>query len=360
MSFESLAPALYRPTEMELEIVARVEESHNVISLVLRPADDSDVAPFQAGQHLVLRLADVPQRPVATYTISSAPHDRRGYRISVKLDAAGQGGSRYVHETAQVGTRLRVSGPRGSFVLAGDDRPVILLTGGIGITPALSMVHDLAQGPARPVYFIHACNNRSEHSFQDELREITRDRPWIRLFTAYTSGTAEDVDQGHCQHLGLVDRETLRRLLPLDHYRAYMCGPTGFMDAMRRTLIGLGVQDQDIRQESFGGALPASSAASPAAVPLAEPGDAAAGGIAVRFGRVGLEAAWDGGANLLDFAEAQGLSPDFSCRAGVCGSCQCSLLKGEVEYDEEPLDPLPEGMILLCCARPKGPIELDL
>lgn len=360
MSYESVVPAIARQNEMELEVVERVEESHNVVSLVLQPADKTHVAPFQAGQHLVLRLADVPQRPIATYTISSAPHDRRGYRISVKLDAAGQGGSRYVHQIAKVGTRLRVSGPRGSFVLAQNDRPVILLTGGIGITPALSMLHDLAQGPARPVYFIHACNDRNDHCFQDELRRITRDRPWIRVFTAYASGTAEDVAQGLCQHLGLLDRKTLRGVLPLDNYQVYMCGPTGFMDAMRRTLTDLGLQDHDIRQESFGSALPASSAKTPPADPIAGAQTATAPGIKVRFGRADLDATWDGGANLLDFAEAQGLSPDFSCRAGVCGSCQCTLLHGEIEYDEEPLDPLPEGTILLCCARPKGPIELDL
>lgn len=352
MSYESSDPRSTRSTEIELEVVERVRQSRNVVSFLLRPTGAAGFVPFRAGQHLAFRLG-LPKRAVATYTISSAPHDHSGYRISVKLEQNGLGGSDYFHGTAQVGTRLRATGPRGSFVLAEDDRPVILLSGGIGITPALAMLHELAQAKARPVFFIHACNDGSEHSFARELQDIARDRPWIRILTAYATGDANDVAQGACDHLGLLDRDTLRSWLPLDHYRVYMCGPAGFMDAMRVTLRGLGIADADIRQESFGSPLPPSSTdLRRAPTPETE--------AVVRFGRSGLDAAWDGAANLLEFAETQGLSPDFSCRAGVCGSCQCGLLSGEVEYDEEPLDPLPEGQILLCCSRPRGPVELDL
>lgn len=353
MSYESPdAVGIARSTEIELEVTERVQQSRNVISLTLRPIGGPGFVPFRAGQHLAFRLG-LPQRPVATYTISSTPRDSGGYRISVKHEPQGQGGSDYFHNEARIGTRLRATAPRGSFVLADDQRPVILLSGGIGITPALSMLHELALAEPRPVYFIHACNDRSEHNFQQELDGIAQGRPWIRILTAYAAGNADDLAQGTCQHLGLLDRDTLRNWLPLDNYRVYMCGPGGFMDAMRAVLVGLGLKDEDIRQESFGSPLPASSAS-------VRPVAAEQSGVGVRFGRTGLESTWDGAANLLDFAEAQGLSPDFSCRAGVCGSCQCGLLSGEIEYDEEPLDPLPEGQILLCCSRPKGPIELDL
>ncbi|KRW95163.1 2Fe-2S iron-sulfur cluster-binding protein [Paracoccus sp. MKU1] len=351
MSYESLAASAARSAEIELEVVERVQQSRNVVSLTLRPTDPTGFVPFRAGQHLAFRLG-LPQRSVATYTISSSPRDRGRYRISVKHEPQGQGGSDYFHSKAQVGTRLRALAPRGSFVLAEDNRPVILLSGGIGITPALSMLHELAQGAPRPVYFIHACSDASEHNFQQEVAGIARGRPWIRILTAYAAGSADDLAHGNCQHLGILDRDMLRGWLPLDDYRVYMCGPGGFMDAMRAALTGLGLADSDIRQESFGSPLPANSAQ---VRPTAEQS-----GVEVRFGRTGLDSTWNGAANLLEFAEAQGLSPDFSCRAGVCGSCQCGLLNGEVEYDEEPLDPLPPGQILLCCSRPKGPIELDL
>jgi len=352
MSYVSPAASVAQSTELELEIVERVQQSRNVVSLTLRPTDPKGFVPFRAGQHLAFRLG-LPECPVATYTISSSPRDRSGYRISVKLEPQGRGGSDYFHHKAQVGTMLRAIAPRGSFVLTDDDRPVILLSGGIGITPALSMLHDLASDSSRPVYFIHACNDASEHNFRQELAGIARERPWVRILTAYANGTAADLIQGNCQHLGILDRDTLRSWLPLDDYRVYMCGPGAFMDAMRAALTALGLADGDIRQESFGSPLPTSSVQlRPAVAELSAAG--------VRFGRSGLNSTWDGATNLLEFAEAQGLSPDFSCRTGVCGSCQCGLLKGEVEYDEEPLDPLPEGQILLCCSRPKGPIELDL
>lgn len=151
MSYEDADLGDTRTGEMELEVIERVRESRHVVSLRLRPTAISAYTPFEAGQHLVLRLG-LSQRPLATYTVSSPAHDGSGYRISVKLEPGGHGGSRYVHEEAQVGTRLRALGPRGAFVLVRDDRPVILLTGGIGITPAIAMLHDLARGPARPTY----------------------------------------------------------------------------------------------------------------------------------------------------------------------------------------------------------------
>jgi len=339
------------PADQDLVVTRRVRESRDVVSLYLEPAAGGSLRPFRAGQHLPLRLA-LPGRAIATYTISSDCGDVGSYRISVKREAGGLGGSAWLHDMAPEGTVIRAAAPRGSFVVEPADNPVILLTGGVGITPALSMLHELVREGRRKVWFIHACNSAEEHSFAGELRALTEGNPLVRCAVAYANGTREDLARGACQHLGFIDRDFLQRLLPLDAYHCYFCGPAPFMAAVRGLLTGMGLPDAAIRQEDFGGAA--------TAPPPARPVSVEAGGAEVRFALSGQVATWDGSESLLDFAEARGLQPEFSCRNGVCGTCACALVSGEVDYVEDPLDPPPEGQVLICCARPRGPVELAL
>ncbi|WP_417480657.1 2Fe-2S iron-sulfur cluster-binding protein [Maricaulis maris] len=341
---------------LTLEVAERVRESRNVVSFRFKVVE-GDLAPFTAGQYLPIRLG-LPERPISTYTISSDPRDRSGYRISVKLEPEGKGGSRHLHEAAEVGARFLAERPRGKFVLAEDDRPVLLLTGGIGVTPALAMLAELARHPDRPTWFVHACQNAQEHSFADEVAALAGAAPHVSTHVAYAEGCEEDLAEGRCQSIGLLDRETLRMLLPQDAYRVYLCGPDGFMTAMRAVLVSLGVPDSEIQQESFGGAL----AEAPRQEPTGRPAAASdGGGPVVRFARSDLEFTWDGSSGtLLEFAEAQGLSPNFECRDGICGTCACRKLSGEVAYAEEPLDSPEDGHVLLCCSVPKGDVTLDI
>lgn len=339
--------------DQELIVARRVQESRDVISFYLKPADGESLRPFKAGQHLPLRLG-LPDRAIATYTISSPSHDAGSYRISVKREQGGLGGSAWLHDVASVGTVIRAAGPRGSFVLQAADNPVILLTGGIGITPALSMLHELIREGRRKVWFIHACNGAEEHSFVEELQALTTGNPLVHCAIAYANGTPEDLSRAACQHLGLVDRDFLQALLPLDAYHCYLCGPEPFMVAMRGLLTSMGLPDSLIRQESFGG-----FASTPSLRQASSPATGETGA-EVRFTLSARSAAWDDSETLLDFAEAQGLTPEFSCRNGVCGTCACQLVSGEVDYVEDPLEQPPAGHVLICCARPRGPIELAL
>ena len=340
--------------DLNLVVADRVQESRNVVSFVLRATTGEPLAPFRAGQHLPLRLG-LHGRNIATYTLSSAEDATDSYRISVKLEPNGLGGSHFLHQQAQIGTVLRTGAPRGSFVLEAAPNPVVLITGGIGVTPAISMLHALARQAGREVYFIHACNDRSEHSFADEVQALAANRPWVRVFNAYATGTEKDIRSGHCHHLGFVDRNVLRRLLPLDDYHVYLCGPPGFMTAIETALQSLGVTKAAVRREVFGQA----ALNPPVAETPATKSDAR--GKTIEFTRSGLKVAWsDSFTSLLDFAEAQGLEPEFSCRAGVCGNCACRLLAGEVDYATEPLDWPADGQVLLCCSRPNGHIALDL
>jgi ferredoxin-NADP reductase len=340
-------------SSLDLVVAARQRESRAVVSLVLRAAEGGPLPAFRAGQHLPLWLG-LPGRNIATYTLSSPDHDLGQYRISIKLEPDGQGGSRHLH-AAEVGTRLKASAPRGGFVLHSAPNPVVLLTGGIGITPALSMLHRLARDGQREVAFLHACNDAGDQCFAAEVAEVAAGQPQIRVVQAYANGSEADLAAGRCHHLGLIDRDLLRRVLPLDDHHVYLCGPSGFMAAQTAALRSLGVAEANIRTEVF--APPRSAPVVPAAAMPAPVTD----GPAVRFVRSGKTATWTAGMpSLLDFAEAQGLVPEFSCRSGVCGTCACRLIDGAVDYDTDPLDPPAPGDILLCCARPRGPITLDL
>lgn len=340
---------------MLLEVAARQVESADVVSLWLKVVEGR-FHPFVAGQHLPLRLG-LPGRALATYTIASDPADQRGYRISVKRAPGGKGGSAFLHDQAPIGQRIPAEPPRGRFTLADDDRPVLLLTGGIGITPALAMLPVLARQPTRPVYFVHACRDLADHGFGAEIAAQIAQAPHIRAVTAFAEGGPDDLAQGLCQKIGWIDRAWLRALLPQDAYHAYLCGPEGFLQAMRAALTSLGLAPEAIHQESFGGAPAPNPAPNPVPGPVPGPAKAPM----VHFVKSQIRVAWDGShESLLDLAEAQGLRPDFECRAGLCGSCLCTRISGEVTHSEDLIDSPPAGKIYLCCAIPKADLELDL
>jgi len=160
---------------------------------------------------------------------------------------------------------------------------------------------------------------------------------------------------------GLITRETLQRLLPLDDYDVYLCGPTRFMQTNFRLLRSLGVDQARIRHEFFGPAsvlgldeVDVQSSPAPVVIPEASVPS-------VCFMPSGKTRAWDPSCHsLLDFAEAEGFKPPFSCRAGLCGSCASKLIGGTVEYFEQPLDEPQDGEVLLCCARPSTAITLRI
>lgn len=344
------------PGMMPFRVARKQRETGEITSFYLEPVQPGDWRPFRAGQHLAIAL-DCPGRPLATYTISSGPEQRGFYRITVKREAEGLGGSRHLHEQIEEGATLMVSPPRGRFLVEEGRGPVLLLTGGVGITPAVSMLHELAANPSRPVAFIHSAQSGEHHVLDAEVRALAARAPHVSVHIAYAAASDEEVAAGSCDVAGMLDRAALRRLLPLDAWEVYLCGPPGFMTAMRHALTDLGIPKSSIRQEIFSRqpAIHAKDAIAPKEEAPASSGPM----VAFRSGAPAL--AWDDAAgSLLDFVEEAGFAPDFSCRAGICGTCACRLLEGEVSYDELPLEEPEPGFVLLCCSRPKGHVTLDL
>jgi ferredoxin-NADP reductase len=356
----------------ELKVVAKKRESSTITSFHLEPADADGWRDFRPGQFLVFRIPTPDGGTVLrNYSVSCAPGISGRYRITVKREAAPAAGlpdgisSCHLHDHVQAGDVLVAEGPRGDFVLdEKSERPVVLLSGGVGLTPLVSMLHALALRSGRRIFFIHACDNGEVHALREEVDRLAASRSGILAHFCYRFPTEQDRVSGCFHSEGVISRELLQRLLPLDDYDFYLCGPSPFMQAVHGALRGLGVARQRIAYEFFGPATVLEDPVAgegPATLPPVEPAQPVDGGATVEFRKSGLKAAWNEAAeSLLAFAEQQGLSPDFSCRAGICGTCKSRLVAGEVSYFEEPLDEPVAGEVFLCCSRPKGAIVLDL
>ena len=389
----------------QFKVVNKVQESTVITSFYLQPEDNEALWPAAAGQYLTLRIPTPDGSVLRTYSISSDVKNTDTYRITVKREAAppkaecvSNGvGSCWLHDEVEVGHSIEIAPPRGVFVLDENSaRPVLLLSGGVGQTPLLSMLHRLKR-TSRDAWYLHACENGDVHAMQAEVSKLLGPSEGrIRSVVAYGNPLAADREMGSFDHEGFIDKALLQSLLPIDDYDVYLCGPTAFMVAMYQLLLALGVAKPRIAYEFFGKAtaldaliaeeqtMPdvSSKVASNAPASLANltfitnPDawgvDAISQAIdrkstgagteqTVVFSRSGLTVDWSSSnTSLLQIAEANGLAPNFSCRSGICNSCKSPLLEGEVEYFEEPLDSPDSNEVLLCCSRPVGRVVIDL
>jgi len=345
--------------------VARVAtESADIRSLYLEPDDGEALLPFRAGQFLTLRVTPQKEPMVRTYTVSSAPADPH-YRISVKREEKGSV-SRYLHETLSTGDTIDIKAPRGAFHIDTEEsRPAVLLAGGIGITPMVSMARHVAMEGLRTrclrrLTIIHAAKTTGQRAFAETFRDLERGTGGQIRYVSVISNPAPGEEPGSAFNgAGRITAKTLQQVLPLDDYDFFLCGPPSFMQSLYDMLQELGVSDARIFAEAFG---PASLVRKRdgAAPPLAaiEEADKAM----VRFAWSGIERRWNSGdATLLELAEARGLTPAFSCRGGSCGTCATRLTKGSVAYRTAPTADHATDEVLICCAVPaKGTQVLEL
>jgi len=338
-------------------------ESRSIISLLLVPADGHPLVAAEPGQFVVLRLRPNPDLPpmLRSYSLSDAPSADH-YRVSIKQEINGVA-STYVHKYLRVGDVLDVSAPRGSFTLQSGDRPIVLLSAGVGATPVLSMLHALAaEKSTRQVWWLFGARNRSDHPFAQESRDLVQLLPHYRSRILYSRPGSND-------RLGFDFDATGRLAVPvLDELGVsrdadfYLCGPTAFLDDLSAGLAAWGVAANRVHKEIFGPGKSMTPGISPKpARPVHAPPGPAGEGPQVSFPRSGLTVPWDEKyQNLLEFAEACDVPVRWSCRTGVCHNCESGLISGSVKYDPEPLEPPAAGNVLICCSRPREDTVIDI
>jgi ferredoxin-NADP reductase/MOSC domain-containing protein YiiM len=338
-------------------VAASTPESASVRSLVLEPVDGEPLAGFLPGQFLALRLAPPDEHAAVLRSYSlAAPADERCFRIAVKREAGGLA-SGFLHDRVAVGDVVAVGAPRGDFTLDLDDsRPVVLLSAGVGVTPVLAMLGALARlASTRAVWWVHGARNGAEHPFAEEVRDLLSRLPAARSHVRYSRPRRDDLPGLDYDEVGRVDLDALLDLgVPRDA-DFYLCGPAGFLREMTAALLGWGVAPERLHREVFGPE-PRDDAPDPHP-PSGPPGR----GPDVAFSRSALTVKWDEHyGSLLELAEACDVPADWSCRTGVCHRCESGLVEGAVDYVPEPLDDPAPGQVLLCCARPRGPVAIDL
>ena len=354
------ATELAWPGWRRLRVTAIDHESDSVISVRLVPADGGPAAPARPGQFLTVRLRPDPGAVplLRTYSLSGAPN-AESYRISVKREPHGAA-SGYLHTRLRVGDVIEAGAPRGSFVLRPGDRPVVLISAGVGATPVLAMLHVLAaERSARPVWWVYGARDGSEHPFEQEARALLGQLPDAHRIVCYSHPRPQD---GNFDVAGRVTAGVLDKAGVPAGADFYLCGPAQFMHDIAAALTARGAAPDRVSREIFGPADPITPGvvAAPERAPhppAGEPGQ----GPAISFSRSNLSVAWDPAfASLLELAEACDVPVRFSCRSGVCHTCETGLVSGEVSYRPDPLEPPEPGSALICCSQPAGEVTLDL
>jgi ferredoxin-NADP reductase len=259
---------------------------------------------------------------------------------------------------------LDVSSPRGSFILQSGDEPVVLLSAGIGVTPVLAMLYALATARStRSVLWLHAARDGEHHPFAGEVRDLMHALPHGRSYVCFSRPGSRDRMGTDFDATGHLSRSIFDEVGVPREANVYLCGPALFMAEMKETLATLGVVPERIHVEIFNGG----ESMTPGVVGVATrtphlPSDDANTGPLVSFARSGIAAHWKASAyqSILELTEACDIPVRWSCRAGVCHSCESGLVSGEVVYGPEPLDKPADGNVLVCCSQPSSDLVIDL
>ena len=229
------------------KLAARVQESAEITSFYFRPVDQQPILDFAPGQYIGMKLMIDGEEVRRNYSLSALAQVGR-YRISVKRETGGVV-SNYLHDRLQVGDTLELFPPAGEFTLTASEKPLVLISGGVGITPTLSML-EAALATQRPIHFIHCARNANVHAFRNWVDELAEQHPQLQRFYCY----AEPDEQGPAaDHVGLLTEDVLAKWLPQERdVDAYFLGPKGFMSVVKRQLKALGVPEKQSRYEFFG------------------------------------------------------------------------------------------------------------
>ncbi len=350
----------------KFEIAKRVEEARDIVSFYLTPHDKKALPVFRPGQYLTFRL-EIPgqDKPVIRcYSLSDRYHEDY-YRVSIKRVPAPPGkdcppgvSSNFFHDHLKTGSIVDVKAPSGKFYLnEQSDAGVVLIAGGVGITPMISMLNTLTEsGSKREIWFFYGVRNSAELAMKKHLKSIDELFDNVHLHLCFSDPLESDEPGVDFHHAGRVSVDLFRTLLPSNNFEYYMCGPPPMMQGVTEALAKWGVPDKDVHFEAFG---PASVKKKKPASP--ETGKADSGRqVEVEFVKSGKKLAWDASCeSILEFAENHGIEMACGCRAGNCGTCQVAVRQGKVGYTSEHDIDIEAGSCLACIAVPDGNIALD-
>ena len=347
-----------------LTVTAIDTECADVLSLTMQDAESQPLRTALPGQYVVLRLRPTAGGPPLFRSYSlSGPASPERYRISVKVEPNGVAGT-YLRDHLRVGNVLDVSLPRGSFTLRAEERPLVLLSAGIGVTPVLAMLYVLAESRStRQILWLYQARDREHHPFAAEVRRLMLLLGHGRSYVCYSRPGASDKAGEDFDSDGHLSRSVFDKVGIAPESDVYLCGPTRFMGDMKEALAMCGVAPERIYVELFNGSESMTPGIVGAATrPPHPPEHDATDGALVSFARSGIAAHWNPTRyqSLLELAEACDVPVRWSCRTGVCHSCETGLVSGAVVYEPQPLDNPAEGNLLVCCSQPIRDVVIDL
>ena len=334
-----------------------------ITSVYLKPIDDKPIPSFKSGQHLSLKF-HVPGQPkplVRCYSLSSGPRDDF-YRISVKAIPAPPSNpeltpgrvSNFINSQLMVGDTVAAKAPSGSFVLNQlGEYPIVLMAGGIGITPIFSMLEDLAANQSdRTIVLLYGVKFGREHAFKDQIARIAQENKNVHVVNCYSHPEESDQLGTDFQYQGWISVELLKKLLPDNRCMYYLCGPPPFMESLQQGLAEWGVPENRIHYEAFGPATIKKAKSTPVKATTVKSN--------IEFARAGKQIDWNPEfESILDLAEANDLVVDSGCRAGSCKTCSIPLIEGKVQYPDGMEVDCEMGECLPCIAIPDGDVKLD-
>lgn len=361
-----------------------VQENDAIRSFYLQPHDGKALPDFHPGQHLTFRLkvpgqskpvvrcyslsarADLQSavnlaQPIST-DLSSQPATS-DYRVTIKQlaapsdlpEMAGGLGSGYFHGEVAVGDILDVKAPAGNFYLDITEKtPIVLIAGGVGLTPSLSILHTLnSLGSEREIWLFNANTSPQTAFMTEELGGLKQSLASFQVFNFYTQ--TENRPLFANEYSGRLSCDDLQRLGAPYHADYYVCGPAGMMKSIVGGLRELGIDEQRIHFESFGPASLANSSSKAAETSAEQTSE-----VPVKFKASNKSVDWSNvSGTLLEAAESVGVEIEHGCRAGSCGTCLTAILRGKVSYIEKPSSDIEQGSCLPCIAVPKEELVLD-
>ncbi|MEK3906808.1 NO-inducible flavohemoprotein [Oceanobacillus sp. FSL W7-1309] len=238
------------------KVIKKEVESDVITSFYLQPEDGEAFPSYQPGQYITVKavIDGENYNHLRQYSLSCAPGGEF-YRISVKREDAFEDQpkgvvSNFLHEHINEGDILPISAPAGDFFLdAEDTRPLVLMSGGVGLTPMISMLETaIKEQPEREVIYIHAAKSSKFHAMKERVKEIAGQNNHVKSYTVYDSPSEGD----SFDKAGRIDYDWLSSILPTNDAAFYFCGPKGFMRAMYQHLKAYQVNDTDIHFEIFG------------------------------------------------------------------------------------------------------------